>query len=46
MVVVLAEGDPPSEEGVVSFACLPGSGLGGVLQSKAEINLELCLSGR
>ena len=46
VVVLVAEGRPEPEQGVVGLACLSGSGLGGVLQSRAEISLEACLDGR
>jgi hypothetical protein len=46
VAVLLAEGGPSAEEGIVGFACLSGSGLGGVLQSSAEISLETCLDCR
>ncbi len=43
VAVSVAEGAPTPEEGVVGVACLPGSGLGGVLQSSTEISLVACL---
>jgi hypothetical protein len=46
VVVFLAEGGPSPEDGVVGLACFPGCGLGGVLQSSAEVSLETCLDCR
>ena len=40
VVVFCAECGPSPKQGAVGFACLSRSGLGGVLQSRAEISLE------
>ena len=46
VVVFLAERGPVPEHGVVTLACFPGCGLGGLLQSSAEISREACLDCR
>ena len=42
----LAEELPSSDVGGVGFACLPGVGCGGDLESSAEVKIEACLDGR
>ncbi len=43
---LFAEEGPSSEVGGVGFACLPGVGCDGDLESSAEVKIEACLDGR